>query len=156
MTGAWKDLVVRPVTNSYAHRFIERVPIDMRAKPLIVIMASITLVSGGLLAQWWHRTRTRCAERNARLQAQVRYLEDDAHNALRLGVKKPGVAQFFQEHGMKVSFGYGSALGSINVTGCSPFGCGRDDATIGVSVNVDPEGTVVGEPHVSGIYTDCL
>ena len=57
---------------------------------------------------------------------------------------------------MAVSSGYGTAQGSINGVGCAPFGCGRDDAIIGVSVNVDSDGTVVGEPHVSGIYIDCL
>ena len=49
------------------------------------------------------------------------------------------------------------AIGTLYTTGgCSPFGCGSDRLLIGVRVRVDADGTVIGEPEVVSMYTDCL
>ena len=126
-----------------------------RSKVLFVVLAAVAVMSIFLGAAAY-RSHVRCAARNAQLQERVNRLQNDARERLKIGVTKANVARFFDEHGMTVTFGYGVAQSSMNAVGCAPFGCGRDDVIFGVSVNVNSEGTVVGEPHVSGIYTDCL
>ena len=103
-----------------------------------------------------YRGHIRCAVRNTVLQERVEKLRHDAHDQLRVGMNKAQVIRFFDERQIQVAFGYGVALGGFQTTGCSPFGCGADTAIVVVSVAVDSQGTVVGEPHVSGIYDDCL
>ena len=39
---------------------------------------------------------------------------------------------------------------------CSSVACADDSALIGVLVEVDENGTVVSDPEVVGMYTDCL
>ena len=105
---------------------------------------------------WVGVSHIRCREQNAALHERVERLRNDAHDQLRIGATKAQVVRFFEEHQMHVTFGYGNASGGYQTTGCAPFGCGADTAMIGVSVAVDAQGTVVGEPSVSGLYTDCL
>jgi hypothetical protein len=83
-------------------------------------------------------------------------LKNDAHNHLRIGINKDQAVRFFEERQMRVKFGVGEVSADFQAMGCAPFGCGADTATIGVSVAIDSQGRVNGEPHVSGIYTDCL
>jgi hypothetical protein len=109
------------------------------------------------LATWFgaaqYREHVRCVMRNSAFQEQIAKLERDAHAQLRVGVNKDQVVRFFEEHQMTVTFDRGEASGNFQTTGCAPFGCGADTATIVVSVAVDPAGTVSGPSHV---YTDCL
>lgn len=51
------------------------------------------------------------------------------------------------------------ATGTVYLKGlaeCENFACGDDSALIGVRVKVDIDGTVVSDPVVIGMYTDCL
>jgi hypothetical protein len=48
------------------------------------------------------------------------------------------------------------AFGSIETSGCAPFGCGSDVAVISVHVKLDEAGAAIEEPRVGGIYTNCL
>jgi hypothetical protein len=86
----------------------------------------------------------------------VETLQRDARNKLRIGTKKEDVIRFFADNGIPVTFDYGAASGAVHTLGCAPQGCGTDDGLLGVLVKVDAEGTVVSEPVVGGIYTDCL
>ncbi len=116
-------------------------------------IAGVVLVSAAALIGVKHN---RCELRNAMFGRQVQALKRDAYDQLRIGTKHAEVVRFFAEHHIAVTFAYSLASGTIQTTGCSPFGCGADSATIGVSVEVDQQGTVIGKPLVSGIYNDCL
>ncbi len=51
------------------------------------------------------------------------------------------------------------ATGTLNFKGlaeCENLACGDDSTSIGVRVKVDIDGTVVSDPVVIGIYTNCL
>jgi hypothetical protein len=89
-------------------------------------------------------------------RVQVERLKGDAIDQLRIGVDKAQVVRFFSEHHMQVDFSLGEAAGSLQTTGCAPFGCGADTALIRVHVTVDSRGTVTDHPRVIGMYTDCL
>jgi len=66
------------------------------------------------------------------------------------------VVHFFAENNMPVTFSRDEASGTIYTSGCGPSGCGSDTALLGLRVKVDQAGTVVSEPVVGAIYTDCL
>jgi hypothetical protein len=56
-----------------------------------------------------------------------------------------------------VRFDRNEAIGEIHIHGgCAPKGCGTDDVLLGLRVNVDAAGTVLSEPVVMGMFTDCL
>lgn len=106
-----------------------------------------------------------CKQRGAQYAARVEKLKRDAHERLRIGTKKEDVIHFFKENGLPVAFvevpyehsrKVYEATGTISVTGCAPSGCGSDDAWLGLRVNVDDAGTVISEPVVGAIYTNCL
>jgi hypothetical protein len=83
---------------------------------------------------------------------------------LKIGTKKADVTRFYTEHKIPfevVSWGFkdggSEAMGTIEtIGGCAPLGCGTDNALIGVRVKVDADGTVIGEPEVISIYSDCV
>jgi len=95
----------------------------------------------------------------------VERLEKDAHENLKIGTKKEDVIRFCKENGLPVDFvkvpyehsgKVYEAAGTIYTTGCAPSGCGSDDALLALRVNVDAAGTVISEPVVGAIYTNCL
>ena len=120
---------------------------------LVVLIVAAAAVWFGIKQ---YRTHVRCATRNAALRQRIENLRHDAHDQLRIGTNKDLIVRFFEEHQMRVTFSRGEAFGDFQILGCAPFGCGADTATVGVSVAIDSEGTVSREPHVSGIYNDCL
>jgi len=97
-----------------------------------------------------------CKQREAALSARTETLKREAHEKLRIGTKKDAVIRFFAETGIPVTFTRNEASGTIYTSGCAPSGCGSDAALLGLRVKVDEAGTVVSEPVVGGIYTDCL
>ena len=105
---------------------------------------------------FYRRHSAACKERGSALAAREEKLKRDAHQALSIGTGKEDVIRFFAENDIPVTFVEGEAAGSIHVTGCAPSGCGSNDALLGLRVKVDKEGTVISEPIVGGIYTDCL
>jgi hypothetical protein len=66
------------------------------------------------------------------------------------------VIRFFETNRIPVSFREEEASGEIHVKGCSPTGCGSDDALVGLRVKVDTAGTVTAVPEVVALYTDCM
>lgn len=119
---------------------------------LTAVLGLICLQLGGLHA--FHSPA--CKQRGAAYAARVKKLEQDAHENLKIGTKKEAVVRFFRDNGVPVEFIEGEATGTIHATGCSPFGCGSDDAVLGLRVKVDKDGTVIGEPDVGAFYTNCL
>jgi hypothetical protein len=97
-----------------------------------------------------------CKQRGDVYDARANALERDAHTRLKIGIKKDFVIRFFAENGIPVTFSGGWAEGTIYTTGCSPLGCGTDNAFLGLRVKVDKKGSVVSEPVVDAGYTDCL
>jgi hypothetical protein len=97
-----------------------------------------------------------CKQRGDAYYARVEALKRDAHEKLKIGTKKDAVIRFFTENGIPVTFSRDEAAGTIYTTGCSPSGCGSDDALLGLRVKVDETGSVVSEPDVGAIYTNCL
>jgi RecA/RadA recombinase len=83
-------------------------------------------------------------------------MEREADEKIPIGTKKPELERFFKEHQMVFGIGDGSAEGHIYTEGCGPFGCGTDAAIISISVRIDEKGTVVADPRMVAIYTDCL
>jgi hypothetical protein len=97
-----------------------------------------------------------CKQRGAAYIARVKTLKRDAREKLKVGTKKDAVIRFFTENGLSVTFNRDEASGAIHTSGCAPSGCGSDAALLGLRVKVDEAGTVVSEPVVGAIYTDCL
>jgi hypothetical protein len=110
-----------------------------------------------------------CRQRNADVTRRIESITQDAHEQLKLGTKKADVARFYTQH--KIPFEVVSwpfkdgesevtgteAIGTLYTSGgCPPFGCGSDRLLIGVRVRVDADGTVIGEPEVVSMYTDCV
>jgi hypothetical protein len=96
-----------------------------------------------------------CKRRGDAYDARVEALKREAHAKLKIGTKKESVIRFFAENGIPVTFTEDEAEGTIYTTGCSPMGCGTDNALLGLRVKVDKKGTVVSEPVIGAFYTDC-
>lgn len=135
-----------------------------------LLSASVVLISLVLLFSCqgcvFHRHQSAaCKQRAAQYAARVEKLKRDAHDNLKIGTKKQDVILFFKENGLPVDFvkvtyepsgKVYEATGTISTTGCAPFGCGSDDALLGLQVKVDEAGTVISEPEVGALYTNCL
>ena len=106
---------------------------------------------------------TRCKQRAADFEAKVKRIEANAKVSLKPGTNKADVTSFFASEKIPMgSYQIGErneVSGQIYVTGlaeCASVACGNDSALIGVRVDVDENGTVVSDPVVMGMYTDCL
>jgi uncharacterized protein YpmB len=97
-----------------------------------------------------------CKIRGDAYDTRARALEREAHATLKIGVKKNTIIRFFAENGIPVTFTRDVAEGTIYTVGCSPLGCGTDNALLGLRVGVDKKGTIISEPVIGSIYTDCL
>jgi hypothetical protein len=104
-----------------------------------------------------------CKQRAAELTAKVDLIKRDAKNSLRVGTKKDDVARFFASENIPFTFdqivGEHEARGTIYFKGlpeCESVACGDDSALIGVQVNLSADGTVLSDPVVTGMYTNCL
>ena len=135
----------------------------LRLSPATVgLVIALSISSVGCLYRY-HSTA--CKQRGAQYAARVEKLKKDAHETLKIGTKKQDVIRFFKENGLPVDFFKVSyersgrvyeATGTIYTTGCAPSGCGSDHALLGLRVDVDEVGTVISEPVVGAIYTNCL
>src|SRR5262245_60304001 len=112
-----------------------------------------TLTSVGCLHRHYDAA---CEQRSDAYLARVAKLKRDASETLQIGTTKDTVIRFFENNGIPVTFVGGEASGTIFLKGCAPFGCGSDDALLGLRVKVDKAGTVISEPVVGAIYTNCL
>lgn len=110
-----------------------------------------------------HPSPPQCKKRAADFQAQVELIKRDAKNSLRAGTKKDDVARFFASENIPLTFDQigqdHEATGTLQLKGlaeCENFACGDDSSLIGVRVKLDSHGTVVSDPVVIGMYTDCM
>jgi hypothetical protein len=115
----------------------------------------IVLLISSVSCQHRYRSAT-CKQRGDAYSARVETLKRESHEKLKIGTRKDAVIRFFAENGIPVTFSRGEASGTIYTRGCAPLGCGSDAALLGLRVKVDEAGTVVSEPVVGAIYTDCL
>ncbi len=104
-----------------------------------------------------------CKDRTAQFSARVESIRQHAKGSLRVGATRDDVARFFASENIPVSFyrvaGHNVASGQVYVAGipeCANVACGDDSALIGVRVDVDENGTVISDPVVVSMYTDCL
>jgi hypothetical protein len=126
----------------------------MKRKVLVGTVVAV-LLGVGILAV--HRKSVACKQRGEGYAARVNALKRDAHAQLKIGTKKDALGGFFTEHGLPITFYQdGTASGTIYTTGCAPFGCGTDTGLIGLRIGVDASGTVISEPVVGALYTNCL
>ena len=105
----------------------------------------------------------RCKQRAAEFKAKVELIQRDAKNSLKVGTTKDDVHRFFASENVPLTFDQigqdRQATGTLYFKGsaeCENVACGDDSALIGVHVNVDADGTVVSDPVVIGMYTNCL
>ncbi|MGB8132245.1 MAG: hypothetical protein WCG81_20835 [Candidatus Angelobacter sp.] len=115
---------------------------------------AVTLLCG-LMTGCRYRSAA-CKQRGVAFNAQVNALERDAIDKLKIGTKKEDVIRFFAENKFPITFDRSFATGTIFTLGCSPNGCGTDQAVIGLSVDLDEAGSVKAKPVVVGGYADCL
>jgi hypothetical protein len=134
-----------------------------KSKPILIAtfaVLAVTLVVGYALFGWmfYRYQSSDCKRRGKAAGTRVERLKRDARTALRIGTHQEAVIRFFQANGLPVSFDkvMSEYEGTIQIKGCAPAGCGSDDAILGLRVKVDSTGTVVGEPVVGAIYTNCL
>ena len=106
---------------------------------------------------------TRCKQRAADIGARVKRIEANAKISLKPGTKKADVTTFFASEKIPMDSyqiaGRNEVSGQIYVKGlaeCASVACGDDSTMIGVRVDVDENGTVVSDPVVVGMYSDCL
>lgn len=110
-----------------------------------------------------HPVPLRCKQRAAEFRAKVELVQRDAKDSLKVGARKDDVVRFFASEKVPLSFDQigrdREATGTLyfkGLTECENIACGDDSALVGVRVKVDVDGTVVSDPVVIGIYTDCL
>jgi hypothetical protein len=127
----------------------------MYGRKRAVIAGIAVVILSGLMTGCRYRS-TACKQRGAAYQARVNALERDAIAKLKIGTKKEDVIRFFAENKFPISFDRSFATGTIYTLGCSPNGCGTDQALIGLSVDLDEAGSVKAKPVVVGGYADCL
>ena len=110
-----------------------------------------------------HHSPPQCKKRAEEFQAKVDTIRRDAKRSLKVGARKDDVARFFASENIpltldKIGPDY-DAIGTVDFKGiaeCESFACGDDSSQIGVRVKVDVDGTVLSDPVVIGMYTDCL
>lgn len=125
-----------------------------RHRVVICFLAAIAIVSSVGCLYRYHNAA--CKQRGVALSTRIEKLKQDAHEQLKVGTKKEAVIQFFEAHEIPFTFTATEVNGAIHASGCAPSGCGTDDVLVGVRVKVDASGTVVSEPVVGSLYTDCL
>jgi hypothetical protein len=122
--------------------------------PVIVWLVVVPLISSVGCHYRYHSAS--CKQREAAYNARVETLKREAHEKVKIGTKKDAVILFFTENHIPVTFSRDEASGTIYTTGCAPSGCGSDAALLGLRMKVDEAGTVLSEPVVGALYTDCL
>jgi hypothetical protein len=127
---------------------------DQKLQPATVGFVIVLLVNSVGCLYRCHSAA--CKHRGAALSARVETLKREAHERLKVGTKKDAVIRFFAENDIPVTFNGDEASGTVSTSGCAPSGCGSDAALLGLRVKVDEAGTVISEPDVGAMYTDCL
>jgi hypothetical protein len=95
----------------------------------------------GCLSTMLYRHRSaQCIQRGVALNSQVEALQRRALEKLTIGAEKDDVVHFFAENNFPITFTQNGATGTIYTSGCSPKGCGTDQALIGLRVDLDNAG----------------
>ena len=128
----------------------------MLAKSINLGTTLLVLLMIGGLSSCGGGNSAECRHRAAALNARVEEIKHKAHDTLKIGSTRDEVTRFYNENDIPLTFDRSGARGTIGTTGCSPVGCGSNDAIIGVSVPLDSSGKVNAEPYVMAMYTDCL
>ena len=125
----------------------------------VVFALAASIMLSGLTAGCRYRSAARstaCKQRGIAFSSQVEGLRRAALEKLTIGATKEDVVRFFAENKFPITFTQSGATGTIYTTGCSPQGCGTDQALIGLRVDLDEAGKVKAKPVVVGMYTDCV
>jgi hypothetical protein len=97
-----------------------------------------------------------CEKVTGAATARVDALKREAHEGLKIGMKKDAVIRFYASQTIPLTFDRHQASGEIYIHGgCAPKGCGTDRLLVGLRVNVDAAGTVSAEPDVVTFFADC-
>src|SRR5438128_747853 len=128
----------------------------MKRKPLPATVGLVIVLLINSVGCLYRYRSASCKQRGAALYARWETLKREAHEKLKIGTKKDAVIRFFAENGIPVTFSGHEASGTVYTSGCAPSGCGSDSALVGLRVRVDEAGTVISEPVVGALYTDCL
>src|SRR5215470_12194283 len=113
---------------------LKETPFAKRMLALFITAAFIACGGGSSVA---------CRQRGAALHNRMEEIKRKAYDALKIGTTKAGVIQFYAENNIPLTFDQFGAKGTIHTSGCSPFGCGSNDAIIGVRVDLDQKGSVM-------------
>jgi len=119
----------------------------------IAVCVAVSIAAGAI---WLERRHLACKRRSAAFVRQIEDIERGAVEEIKVGAGKAEVRRFFEKRGIQVFVTSTEATGTIYTSGCSPFGCGTDEALIGVRVKLNPQGIVTAEPQVVSLYTNCL
>jgi hypothetical protein len=123
---------------------------------LIIIVVAITVASLGWFGLKYYRSRIDCQRRREVHVQQIEDIRRDAEARLGPGTTKEDVARFFKDHSIRLFTSNNEATGTLETSGCAPWGCGSDAGIIGVRVKIDSAGTVTEAPTVVDLYTNCL
>jgi hypothetical protein len=135
---------------SYAGRvnaLARKIAMAMAAGIAVVVVATMI---------WLERRHLDCERRRDALIWQIDVMRHDAHEQLKVGTRKADVIHFFEKRSIPFAATGSEVSGTLFTSGCAPFGCGTDEALIGVRVRVNAEGVVTEEPQVVDLYTNCL
>jgi hypothetical protein len=127
----------------------------MEGRKRAVIAGIAVVILFGVMTGCRYRSAA-CKQRGAAYQERVKSLEQAALDQLKIGTRKENVVRFFAENNFPISFDKYGASGTIRTTGCSPAGCGTDEAVIDLEVKLDEADSVKAKPVVVGFYTNCL
>jgi hypothetical protein len=105
---------------------------------------------------WLERRHLDCQRRRDAFAQQIEDIRHGAHEQLKVGTKKADIVHFFEQYNIPFAVTGSQVSGTLLTSGCAPFGCGTDEALIGVRVKVSAEGVVAEEPQVVNLYTNCL
>jgi hypothetical protein len=124
-----------------------------KSKFWALIACGVAILAGVI---WTGIGKLQCRRRGEVLERQLKTVERDAKDQLKIGTRREDVAKFFDEHALPFTVAESTAYGTLYTIGCAPFGCGTDRGMIGVRVKLDAAGAVAEEPRVVGMYVDCL
>jgi uncharacterized membrane-anchored protein len=127
--------------------------IIIRVAICAAVVMILAITAGAI---WLERRHLACERRSKAFSQQVEDIRRGAREEIKVGAGKTDVARFFEKRGIRVFVTNSEATGTLITSGCSPFGCGTDEALIGVRVKLSTQGIVTEEPQVVDLYTNCL
>jgi len=137
-----------------------------RVTKIFSLMVALLLLAALVYGGRWYSIERRCSHRSQEFQRKVETLRKQANKELPVGTRREYVARFLEKNGMGLTEsapGFDKSphpvQGTLHFAGdkeCGSLVCGDDRSAIVLQVGVDEHGTVMVEPDVHGIYTNCL